>query len=305
VISRVVIHTIANASMDAIVNRTATVLGRGTSSHYYVFRNGCIIQMVREANVAFHVGAFNGDSIGIEHADICNDPAPYTTQLYERSAELVREILTRNGLPLRVFGIHTNVRNNATVIGHGDRVPGHHGDPGAYWDWEYYARLLQWNGQAANQRPIRLVATAAQSAAAPTSWEVRHRRHIAADHCASPADPYGSTFWQARANTPGSDAVFQFSLNQPGLYKTSLWWPRVPGANRETQVHVEVQKAGGPAMANAVFDQRRASRRWIDVGPPFTFTVPSSGAQVKVVVRRSSRTDRWVVADGVRVLRVG
>jgi hypothetical protein len=261
--------------------------------------------MVKEANVAFHVGAFNGDSIGIEHADVCNDPAPYTTQLYERSAELVRDILSRNALPLRIFGIHTQVRNDATVIGHSDRVPGHHGDPGPYWDWEYYARLLRWNGQAAAQRPIRLVSTAAQSAAAPTGWDVGNRRAITADHCANRNDPYGSSFWRARANTPGSDVVFQFSVGQPGLYKTSLWWPRVADANRETQVQVDVQKAGGPAMTNQVFDQRTRFGRWNDVGPPFTFTVPVTGAQVKVVVRRSSRTGGWILADAVRVLKVG
>ena len=191
-ITRVVIHTVANPSMTAIVNRTATVAGGGTCAHYYVFRNGCIVQMCREANVAFHAGAppLNRNSIGIEHADICNDPASYTTELYERSAELVRDISARHGFPLRVFGTHTPHINDATVIAHSDILPGHHGDPGPYWDWEYYTQLLEWDGRTTS-RPTRLVAIAGMNPATPTGWEARQRPPIADDHCAPARQPYG------------------------------------------------------------------------------------------------------------------
>jgi hypothetical protein len=289
--------------MTAIVNRTANVLGRGTSAHYYVYRNGCIIQMVREANVAFHAGspAFNRDSIGIEHADVCNDPAPYTTQLYERSAELVRDIARRNGFNISVYGIHTNNVNHATVVAHVD--VGGHGDPGPYWDWEYYALLLAWDGRTASQRPIRLVSMAVEQAATPPGWQVRRRRRIANDRCANRNDPYGARYWRARPSSTGSPAEFRLIVNQPGLYKVSLWWPNVRGANPETQVQVEVRKAGGPAMANVLINQRGGYGRWNDIGSPFT--VPATGAEVIVRVRRTSRKRGWLLADAVRVLKIG
>jgi len=305
-IERAVIHTIANASMTAIVNRTATVAGSGTCAHYYVFRNGCIVQMCREANVAFHAGApvLNRNSIGIEHADVCNDPAPYTRELYERSAALVRDIRIRYAFPLRVFGIHTANRNDATVIAHSDILPGHHGDPGPYWDWEYYTRLLQWDGRAAS-RPVRLTSLAALNPTTPTGWDARRRPAIGADHCATTHHSYGSTFWRARPNTAGNDVVSRFRLSMPGLYKISLWWPRIDGANHQTMVDVEVQKAGGPARARGILDQSRRFGRWNDIGQPFTFDVPADGARVTVHIRRNSPGRGWILADAVRVLRVG
>jgi N-acetylmuramoyl-L-alanine amidase len=291
--------------MTAVVNRTATAAGAGTCAHYYVFRNGCIVQMCREANVAFHAGAppLNRNSIGIEHADICNDPAPYTQELYERSAELVRDIRRRHGFPLRVFGVHTNDRDLATVIAHSDILPGHHGDPGPYWDWEYCTKLLEWDGQAAT-RPVRLVSLAALNPTTPTGWQARHRPAIAADHCATNHHSYGHTFWRATANTPGNDVVSRFTVGLPGTYKISVRWPLMQGANAQTMVEADVQKAGGPAMARGVLNQTRNFGRWNDLGQPFVFSVPPGGAQFTVRIRRASPTRGWILADAVRVLRV-
>src|SRR5262245_7988283 len=124
-IRRVVIHTLTSAPrgrcdrFDSVSDIVRQWQNRGeASSHYLVDRNGGITQMVREDNVAFHATVDSLDSIGIEHADICNTPVSYTTQLYERSAALVRDIAARNGFPIRVFGIDTNNPRDATVIAH-------------------------------------------------------------------------------------------------------------------------------------------------------------------------------------------
>jgi hypothetical protein len=162
------------------------------------------------------------------------------------------------------------------------------------------------------------------SAAAPASWQVRRRVQVVGgtgvqgcgggnpgcancipnSHCANRNHSYGDTFWQAQANTAGSDAVFQIPVGAEGLWKVSLWWPNVVGANPATQVQVEAIKAGGPARANAVFDQRRGFGRWNDVGMPFTFTTTPTGAQVSVRIRRASPQAGWVLADAVRILKV-
>jgi hypothetical protein len=309
-IRRVVIHTIASPDMTTIVNRTATVLGRGTSSHYYVYRNGCIIQMVREANVAFHGGSppVNRDSIGIEHADLCNRPHAYTTQLYERSAQLVRDIARRNGFAIRVFGIDTNNLADATVVAHSHVDAS--GDPGPYWDWEYFWRLLNWDFGTEARRPLRVVSMIAAGAAAPAGWETRTRVQVLSEtrnsipnsDCANRNHSYSDAYWRARPNTPGSNVVFQFNLPRAGTYKASLWWPNVSGANPETRVQIEVQKAGGPARADMVVNQRRSYGRWNEIGQPFT--VPAGGAQVTVQILRSSRELGWILADAARILKV-
>jgi hypothetical protein len=155
VINRIVIHTIAVPSRPNRSGVESVVLAWqrpknpwGASAHYLVDRDGVITQMVRENNVAFHGLNANPDSIGIEHADVCNDPSPYTEMLYEKSAELVRDIASRRGIAI----------NNNTVFGHDDARIGNHGDPGPYWDWQYYFLLLAWDGNASN-RPIRQVKT--------------------------------------------------------------------------------------------------------------------------------------------------
>lgn len=317
-IRRLVIHTLAAANVGDCI-RFATVNdivrgwqnpGRTASSHYLVDRNGEITQMVREANVAFHVVAHNADTIGIEHADVCNKPDAYTTELYERSAELVRDIARRNGIITRVFGIDTNNLNNATVVGHLDI--GGHGDPGPYWDWEYYASLLRWDGQTVRNRPIRLVSMASLAAAVPTGWQSQSRVQVLGEsracipntHCANRNHSYGDNYWQTEPNDTGTDVVFPFSIHREGLYKISLWWPNVRNANPETMVQVNVQKAGGPAMATHFFDQRNGHGRWNDIGQPFVFTVPGSGAQVQVRIRSASRQAGRILADSVRVLKV-
>jgi len=317
-IRRVFIHTIASAPENDCVKfgtirdviRSFKNPGRAASSHYLVDRDGTITQMVREANVAFHVIGQNNDSVGIEHADICNKPDAYTTELYESSAALVRDIAGRNGFALSVFGIDTNDANAATVLGH--QALGHHGDPGPYWDWEYYARLLRWDGRTLATRPVRIVSKISASAAAPAGWERRSRAQVEGEtrpcipnnNCADNRHSYSDGYWRAEASTPGVNVLFPFSVTQPGLYKISLWWPKVRGANPATQVEAEVLKAGGPAMANGMFNQTTRSGRWNDLGAPFTFTVPATGAQGSVRVRQAASQPGVVLADAVRILKV-
>jgi hypothetical protein len=329
-IRRVVIHTLTSAGagecirFDTVNDVVRAWQNPGVAcSHYLVDRNGDITQMVREANVAFHATAANPDSIGIEHADICNEPAPYTTQLYERSAALVGEIAARNGFPIRVFGIDTNNRNDATVIGHQILDPANRDDPGPYWDWEYYASLLRWDPRTGT-RPIRLVATippppvapvaVAPIPVAPQGWQVRSRVQVLGEprtcipngFCANRNHSYSDHYWRAAPNTPGSDIVFQFPPLQAGRYKISLWWPNVQNANAETSVQARIDYVASTIVQDAVINQRRNSGQWNDIGAPFICSVPNGqDADVSVRIRRASGLAGWILGDAARILKVG
>lgn len=332
-VRRVVIHTLTSAAPRdcrrfGTVNDVVRAWQRRgeSSSHYLVDRNGHITQMVREADVAFHAEAANSNSIGIEHADVCNVPDPYTTQLYERSAALVRDIAARNGFPIRVFGFDTNNRNNATVIGHQILDPAGRDDAGPYWDWEYYASLLRWDGRTPGTRPIRRVVTAPPASAAPQGWQVQSRVQVHGErracipneYCANRYHSYSDHYWRATPNTAGSDVVFQLSLFEflpTGRYKISLWWPNVRNANAETQVRVVLTQTGLMQTGSTVFDDRIVNQRtnfgqWNDIG--YTFTVPSDpyfgvrvNTTVSVQVRRTSNQAGWILADAARLLKVG
>ncbi len=74
----------------------------GKSVHYLIDRDGSrVAQFIPEAYNGWHAGnsCWNNRSIGIEHVGFAGDP--YATELYEKSAELVKNILERHpSIPL-------------------------------------------------------------------------------------------------------------------------------------------------------------------------------------------------------------
>ena len=130
-------------------------------SAHYVIRSvdGQITQMVREADKAWHARTANGYTIGIEHEGYVNNPSYYTEAMYRSSANLVRNICSRYAA---IDGHRTFYRdtldngqclsNDVHDLGGEDactKIRGHqhypdqsHTDPGPYWDWNYYYKLI-------------------------------------------------------------------------------------------------------------------------------------------------------------------
>ncbi|GLF93302.1 N-acetylmuramoyl-L-alanine amidase [Streptomyces yaizuensis] len=108
---------------------------RRVSAHYVVrSADGVVAQCVRERDIAWHAGnwGWNTHSVGIEHEGWVDRPAYFTPALYERSAALTAAVCDRYGIP----------KDRTHIIGHHE-VPGAtHGDPGAFWDWTRYVRLV-------------------------------------------------------------------------------------------------------------------------------------------------------------------
>jgi N-acetyl-anhydromuramyl-L-alanine amidase AmpD len=106
------------------------------SAHYVVrSADGHVAQCVRETDIAWHAGNwdYNTSSIGIEHEGWVDKPAYFTEALYQESAKLTAGICGRYGIP----------RDRAHIIGHYE-VPGtDHTDPGVYWDWQRYLRMVE------------------------------------------------------------------------------------------------------------------------------------------------------------------
>ncbi|MEU2624230.1 N-acetylmuramoyl-L-alanine amidase [Streptomyces sp. NPDC007157] len=105
------------------------------SAHYLVrSADGHVAQCVRESDVAWHAGNwdYNTRSVGIEHEGWVTKPEYFTDALYTESARLTASICDRYGIP----------KDRAHIIGHVE-VPGtDHTDPGKYWDWVRYMRLV-------------------------------------------------------------------------------------------------------------------------------------------------------------------
>ncbi|MFG2602438.1 N-acetylmuramoyl-L-alanine amidase [Streptomyces sp. NPDC048514] len=119
--------------------------------------DGLIAQHVKAKDVAWHAGNWdvNARSVGIEHEGFLASPdAWYTEAMYRSSARLVKYLARKYDIPLdrqHVLG-HDNVPGPTTST-----IPGMHTDPGPYWDWRHYFRLLGHPFEPAGGRKAALV----------------------------------------------------------------------------------------------------------------------------------------------------
>ncbi|MEV6793076.1 peptidoglycan recognition family protein [Streptomyces sp. NPDC051320] len=132
-ISLVVVHVTQETYADTV--RLFQDPAHAASAHYVVrSSDGSIGQCVREHDVAWHAGnwSYNTRSIGIEHEGWVDQPGYFTSAMYASSAALTAEICDTYGIP----------KDREHIIGHVE-VPGtDHTDPGPYWDWTRYIRLV-------------------------------------------------------------------------------------------------------------------------------------------------------------------
>ncbi|MFF9428871.1 N-acetylmuramoyl-L-alanine amidase [Streptomyces sp. NPDC014746] len=104
--------------------------------------DGHVAQHVPLKDVAWHAGNWfvNAKSVGLEHEGFLTSPDSwYTEAMYRSSARLVRYLAARYRIPLdrqHILG-HDNVPGTVTST-----IKGMHTDPGPYWDWAHYFRLL-------------------------------------------------------------------------------------------------------------------------------------------------------------------
>ena len=130
-------------------------------SAHYVIRSydGQVTQMVREKDKAWHARSANGYTIGVEHEAYGDIISFFTPEMYASSADLMRNICSRyeaingyrtfcrdtldNGTALD-SGLHDLGGEDACVKirGHQHYPDQSHTDPGPYWNWNYYYKLI-------------------------------------------------------------------------------------------------------------------------------------------------------------------
>lgn len=106
------------------------------AAHYVVrSKDGYQAQCVREHDIAWHAGnwGYNTRSVGIEHEGWIDQPEWFTDVMYRSSAYITASVCRRYGIPV----------DRSHIIGH-VQVPGtDHHDPGKYWDWDKYLKLVR------------------------------------------------------------------------------------------------------------------------------------------------------------------
>ncbi|MCX5204049.1 N-acetylmuramoyl-L-alanine amidase [Streptomyces sp. NBC_00237] len=145
-IDRIVIHT-TEGSYDTAIRVFRDPL-HAAAAHYVVrARDGKITQMARELDVAYHAGnrGFNERSIGIEHEAFAHRKGTLTEVMYRSSARLAAGICARYGIPV----------DREHIVGHVE-IPGtDHTDPGPYWDWDHYLKLVREEAKRPRPTPVR------------------------------------------------------------------------------------------------------------------------------------------------------
>jgi len=112
----------------------ATIAGLRVSAHFFIRRDGHLVQFVSCNDRAWHAGASswrgrercNDFSIGIEAEGA--DDVPYARAQYETLADLLTALKRRYS-------------SLAAAVGHSDVAPGRKTDPGPAFDWHRLARL--------------------------------------------------------------------------------------------------------------------------------------------------------------------
>ena len=106
------------------------IRGLEVSAHFFIRRDGELIQFVPCSMRAWHAGASawcgrercNDFSIGIELEG--TDDQPYTDAQYATLARITKEL--KKTYPI------------GNIVGHSDIAPGRKTDPGPYFDWASY-----------------------------------------------------------------------------------------------------------------------------------------------------------------------
>lgn len=142
-IDQIVIHDIegtARVSLDVFQNAKTEA-----SVQYIIDSDGTTYQVVREKDIAYHAGNYwyNQHSIGIEHAGIdATGYRWYNASEYLASARLVAYLLKKYHLPLS----HERIVSHGTIPSPSANNSPNHVDPGPYWAWDYYFKLIHEQG---------------------------------------------------------------------------------------------------------------------------------------------------------------
>jgi N-acetyl-anhydromuramyl-L-alanine amidase AmpD len=115
------------------------------SANFVVGREGQVQQLVPLHDIAWHAGnwAYNVRSVGIENEGFTDDPVGFTNAEYRSTARLAAVIARRALIPIdrrHIIGHYQVPDPNDPLQGGGID---NHTDPGRYWRWNYFMKLVE------------------------------------------------------------------------------------------------------------------------------------------------------------------
>ena len=254
----------------------------GVSAHYTVrSSDGKIGQSVREKDIAYHAGywPYNKTSIGIEHEGYIGNSSWFTDAMYRSSARLSAYLARKYRIPI----------DRQHIVGH-YQVPGCsgygggagcHTDPGRYWNWTRYMRIVR--AYAGVNKYSQVVDNASNRFRASGRW----------GRSSYSTRRYGKDYRYTNPRRAQDPARYYFRVPRRGKYVVSAWWPANSGYNSAARFWVKT--ASGWKLRYR--DQRRDGGRWVRIG---IFNM-NAGISNNVQVGQYSGRRGYIIADAVRV----
>lgn len=274
-INKVIVH-VTQGSFSSAINWFQNS-GADVSAHYTVkSSDGHVGQSVREKDIGWHAGNwdYNKTSIGIEHEGYVSESSWFTGAMYRSSARLTASLVKKYRIPI----------DRKHIIGHNE-VPGAtHTDPGRYWDWNRYMRLVKKYAGSGGYKQV--VDNSSSRFSASKAWRLSSWN----------SQKRGKNYRYVKPRNlkrfRGS-ASFKLRIPKKSKYKVYARWPANPNYNSRTRFYVRTTNGWQRKIVN----QRKNGGRWVRLG---TYNM-AAGDRIYVRIARKSKGKGYIIADAVMV----
>ena len=279
-INRVIVH-VTQGSFSSAINWFNDSRA-GASAHYTVrSSDGFVGQSVREKDIAWHAGNwnYNASSIGIEHEGWVSNSSWFTTRMYRSSARLTAYQAKKYRIPI----------DRRHIIGHNE-VPGAtHTDPGPYWNWSRYMKLVKYyRGQFSGSGGAtykQVVDNASNRFRATRDWNTNTWNSQKA----------GKNYRAIRPKSGKGSAKFRLKFPARDNYDIYAWWPAASTYNNRARYLIRTTSGWKVKIVN----QRRNGGRWVRLG---TYNMTAGDGSFVRIAKRSGGSGH-IIADAVLIKR--
>ena len=199
--------------------------------------------------------------------------------MYRSSARLSAYLVRKYRIPI----------DRQHIVGH-YQVPGCsgygggagcHTDPGRYWNWDKYMRLIR--AYAGTNKYSQVVDNASNRFRASGAWP----------RSTYSTRRYGKDYRYARPRRINDPARYRFRIPRKGRYVVSAWWPANSGYNSATRFKVRAASGWKTMLRN----QRTNGGRWVRIGIFYM----NAQDRPNVLISHYSGRRGYIIADAVRV----
>ncbi len=281
-INKIVVH-VTQGSFSSAINWFKTSGAQASANYTVRSSDGFIGQSVHEKDIAWHAGnwEYNKTSIGIEHEGYVSNSSWFTTKMYRSSARLTAYLTKKYGIPV----------DRQNIIGHNE-VPGAtHTDPGKYWDWPRYMKLVKYyrnqmsSGTSSNTYK-QIVDNASNRFRTTSDWNTNTWN----------SQKYGKNYRAIRPKRGTGSAKFLVKFPSRGKYAIYARWPAASKYNNRARFLVKTTSGWKVKAVN----QRKNGGQWIRLG---IYNMPAGDGSFVRLAKRSTGTG-YIIADAVSVRKV-